>query len=78
MALVTQGKIGDPNSPDSRLLAPHPYPHSMEKTTARPSTVGELRASGWRDRTVKEELRHNVIERLRNGLAIVRYRIPAR
>ncbi len=67
MALVTQGKIGDPNSPDSRLLAPHPYPHSMEKTTARPSTVGELRASGWRDRTVKEELRHNVIERLRNG-----------
>ena len=35
--------------------------------TERPSTLGELRASGWRDRTVKEELRHNVVTRLRQG-----------
>ncbi|MEP6477465.1 MAG: magnesium chelatase, partial [Actinomycetota bacterium] len=34
-------------------------------TTAR--TIGELRASGFRDRTVKEELRRNLLERLRTG-----------
>lgn len=31
----------------------------------RPKTVGELRASGYVPRTVKEELRHNVISKLR-------------
>ncbi len=36
-------------------------------TTHRPKTLGELRASGWRDRSIKEELRHNVIARLRRG-----------
>src|SRR5438445_7481036 len=30
------------------------------------STLGELRASGWRPRTVKEEMRDNLIERLRS------------
>jgi magnesium chelatase subunit I len=35
--------------------------------TNRPTTLGELRSSGWRDRTVKEELRHNVIDRLKAG-----------
>ena len=30
------------------------------------STLGELRASGWRDRTVKEELRDNLIARMRS------------
>ena len=39
----------------------------MPDTSAHPTTIGELRASGWRDRTVKQELRHNVIERLRRG-----------
>ena len=39
----------------------------MTDSTPRPTTLGELRTSGWRDRTVKEELRHNVIERLRRG-----------
>jgi len=46
----------------------------MESTTpaaaesaGRPTTVGELRTSGWQDRTVKEELRHNVVARLRSG-----------
>ena len=33
----------------------------------RPSTVGELRASGWRRRSVKQELRDNLIARLRSG-----------
>jgi magnesium chelatase subunit I len=34
---------------------------------ARPSTLGELRASGWRSRTVKEELRSNLLARLGEG-----------
>jgi magnesium chelatase subunit I len=33
----------------------------------RPSTVGELRRSGYRPRSVKEELRGNVMARLRSG-----------
>ncbi len=35
--------------------------------TDLPTTLGELRASGWHDRSVKDELRHNVVERLRRG-----------
>lgn len=33
----------------------------------RPQTLGELRASGWRSKSVKDELRDNLIERLRRG-----------
>jgi magnesium chelatase subunit I len=36
-------------------------------TDARPTTLAELRASGWQSRTVKEELRSNVIARLAAG-----------
>jgi magnesium chelatase subunit I len=36
-------------------------------TTARPATVAELRATGWRSRTVKEELRANLLARLATG-----------
>ncbi len=32
-----------------------------------PTTIGALRESGWRDRTVKEELRDNLIARMRSG-----------
>jgi len=32
-----------------------------------PTTIGALRASGYRDRTVKEELRENLLARLRAG-----------
>lgn len=32
-----------------------------------PMTIGSLRESGWRDRTVKEELRENLIARMRSG-----------
>jgi magnesium chelatase subunit I len=35
--------------------------------TSRPSTLGELTASGWRDRTVKDELRENFVQRVRSG-----------
>jgi magnesium chelatase subunit I len=36
-------------------------------TPARPATIAELRAAGWRSRTVKEELRANLLERLGSG-----------
>ena len=36
-------------------------------TTERASTIAELRASGWRSRTVKDELRANLIARLADG-----------
>jgi magnesium chelatase subunit I len=34
---------------------------------ARPATLGELRANGWRSRPVRDELRHNAIARIRAG-----------
>jgi magnesium chelatase subunit I len=33
-------------------------------TPARPATIAQLREAGWRSRTVKEELRANLLERL--------------
>src|SRR5262245_6500214 len=36
-------------------------------TAQRPATLAELRAPGWRSRTVKEELRTNLIARLASG-----------
>jgi magnesium chelatase subunit I len=38
--------------------------------TDRPTTLGELRASGWVSRPVKEEVRRNAIERIRQGDAL--------
>ena len=36
-------------------------------TADRPSTIAELRASGWRSQTVKDELRANLLRRLATG-----------
>ena len=36
-------------------------------TRLRPQTLGELKASGYEPRTVKEELRANVVRKLRSG-----------
>ena len=36
----------------------------------RPATLGELRDTGWRPRTVKEELRANLVARLASGSPI--------
>ena len=36
-----------------------------------PATIGELRASGWRSRSVKAELRSNLLVRLAEGRAVV-------
>jgi magnesium chelatase subunit I len=33
----------------------------------RPSTLGDLRASGWRPRSVKDEMRWNLVRKLRDG-----------
>jgi len=35
--------------------------------TDRPTTLGELRASGWVSRSVKDEVRRNAVERIRAG-----------
>ena len=40
-------------------------------TTARPATIAELRTAGWRSRTVKEELRANLLERLATGADVL-------
>ncbi|MGH8976727.1 MAG: magnesium chelatase, partial [Acidimicrobiia bacterium] len=37
----------------------------------RPATFGELRASGWRSRQVKEEIRENAVRKLTAGEALV-------
>ena len=40
-------------------------------TTERATTIAELRASGWRSRTVKDELRSNLIARLADGREVL-------
>ena len=39
--------------------------------SARPTTLGKLRESGWQSRTVKEELRGNLLVRLAEGRGIM-------
>ena len=43
----------------------------MSPTASRPATLRELRASGWQPRTVKEELRANLMARLAAGEAVL-------
>src|SRR5256885_7796029 len=43
---------------------------ARSSTVNRPASIGELRASGWRSRTVKAELRSNLLARLGEGEAI--------
>ena len=38
--------------------------------TSRPRTVGELRASGWRSRSVRDEVRENLVASLRRGTPV--------
>ncbi len=40
-------------------------------TPARPATIAELRAAGWRSRTVKDELRSNLLDRLETGAEVL-------
>ena len=39
----------------------------IEHDTPRSTTLAELRASGWRPRTVKAELRSNLLDRVASG-----------
>ena len=39
----------------------------MATTSQRPATLGELRESGWRSRSVKEEVHENFVRKLRSG-----------
>jgi magnesium chelatase subunit I len=39
----------------------------MRGVNPRPASLSELRASGWRDRTVKDEIRENFVARVRAG-----------
>jgi magnesium chelatase subunit I len=43
----------------------------MSQLQPRPATLGELIASGWQSRTVKDELRANLLERLASGDAVL-------
>ncbi|MGK2852075.1 MAG: sigma 54-interacting transcriptional regulator [Candidatus Limnocylindrales bacterium] len=43
----------------------------MSSDAARPTTIAELRATGWRSRTVKEELRANLLAALAAGEPIL-------
>ena len=45
-------------------------PADTQQPDIRPITLGELRASGWRPRTVKQELRANLLARLGEGVAV--------
>ncbi len=36
-------------------------------TTKRPATLGELKASGWQSRSVKEEMRQNLLAKIKSG-----------
>ena len=38
--------------------------------SARPSTLGELRSSGWVSRPVSDEIRANAVERIRRGVPL--------
>ena len=42
----------------------------IEHATPRPDTMAALRASGWLSRTVKEELRANLLDRLASGTQV--------
>ena len=42
----------------------------IDTAAPQPTTLAGLRASGWRPRTVKEELRANLLERLGSGVAV--------
>ena len=42
----------------------------MTGTPTDARTIGELRASGWKQRTLREELRTNLVERMRSGRPI--------
>ncbi|MGA2528922.1 MAG: sigma 54-interacting transcriptional regulator [Acidimicrobiales bacterium] len=61
----------DPQEPEATVLARPSLVASARVQESRPSTLGELRASGWRSVPVKEEIRRNVLERVAKQLPVV-------
>jgi magnesium chelatase subunit I len=61
--------------PRSATTTPAPFPGApieetsfgMSNSVNRPATIGQLRESGYRALPVKEELRHNLIRKIRAG-----------
>jgi magnesium chelatase subunit I len=66
--MVRSGAI---DGPTNRVVRSAPVTAPSHDTSAYPSTIGDLRASGWRSRTVKEELRANLLDRLGTGRGIL-------
>src|SRR3954454_4372588 len=48
-----------------------PTPQRMLARMSRPATLGDLRASGWESRPVKEEIRANAVQALSEGHPLV-------
>src|SRR3954454_387593 len=48
-----------------------PTPQRMLARMSRPATLGDLRATGWESRPVKEEIRANAVRALADGRALV-------
>jgi magnesium chelatase subunit I len=53
-----------------RIYVPVPCTLSSVVMTSRPTTLGALRAAGYRSRSVKTEMRENLIRKLRSGEAV--------
>src|SRR6266542_2098004 len=60
-ALSTRWRVSGRGLVDSAPARPH------SDVMGKPLTVGELRQSGYTPRSVKQELRDNLISRLRSG-----------
>ena len=61
---------GNCNAPEQAPTGDAPVTVLKESDMARPTTLGELRSSGYRARAVKDELRENLIARLDRGEAL--------
>jgi magnesium chelatase subunit I len=59
------------DGPTNPVVRSAPVTAPSLDTSAYPSTIGELRASGWQSRSVKEELRANLLDRLGSGRGIL-------
>jgi len=62
---------GRPRDEASSSGSGRPRDEASSSGSGRPRTIGELRASGYRDRTVKQEVAANAARRLADGAPVV-------